>query len=184
MPKALSGATKRGGRRMPSSGSRKIPGTPRRIGGFLSSVPRQPTSGQFRNAHRGQVRDTSGRFAGGWGYAWVGVEAAVNRINEFNDEVHEALNDAAESLANDMVAYAQANASWIDHPGVHEDARENLQSEVVWNDAENVTILLGHGKDVYYGIWLEVRWGGRYAILLPTLEQFAPQLGGRVKAFF
>lgn len=183
MPRALAGATRRGNGRIPGTRGRQMRGAPRRIGGFMTSVPRQPTSTIFRQAHFQQVRDVRGRFAGGWGFAWIGLEAASQALQDMNDRIHSAIHEAADQLGQDMVAYAKENAPWLDHPGEHEDARDNLQYEVVWSDEENFTIFLGHGKNVYYGIWLEVRWGGRYAILLPTIELFAPQLAGRVKAF-
>lgn len=35
--------------------------------------------------------------------------------------------------------------------------------------AAGAMIVLGHG--VYYGIYLERRWGGRYAAVIPTLQR-------------
>jgi hypothetical protein len=31
---------------------------------------------------------------------------------------------------------------------------------------------------VEYGIWLEIRWDGRFAIIQPTLEHFGPEVMG------
>jgi hypothetical protein len=161
---------------------------PAQIGGLLTRIPRQATASQFRDAHFQQVRDVKGRFGGGWGFAWVGLASTADNIKELNDHLHESVRDAAESLKDEMVSYAQNNYEWTPREegtrGRDEElphAHEAIQGGVVWEDEEHFTIFLGHGKDIYYGIWLEVRWGGRYAIILPTIMQFAPQLGGRIR---
>lgn len=178
---------------IPGVSGRRVPGNARMpslkaAGGFLTNVPRQQSArGQagsaiFREFHRQQIRDVKGRFAGGWGFAWVGLEAFDNFLQNWNSKFHQDLHSAAESLKDEMVAYMKANAPWEDHPGENEDARENLQGAVVWNSEENFSIFLGHGSDVYYGIWLEVRWGGKYAIIVPTLQHFMPVVGERIRA--
>jgi hypothetical protein len=125
-----------------------------------------------------QVRDTSGRFAGGWGIAWQGLADISNNIERYVDGVKQSVQDAAEDLKNEMVQWAQTNATWEDRTG---NARRGIQGVVVWDDEDHFTIMLGHGKDIFYGIWLEVRWGGRYAIILPTVYHFAPHFGDKIR---
>lgn len=103
----------------------------------------------------------------------------------FNDEVHSSLRARAEELKDAMVEYAKKNYPWTPREdgkrGVDEGkphAHEALQGAVVWNDPEHCQIFIGHGPTVYYGIWLEVRWGGRYAIIVPTIEYFGSRIGG------
>lgn len=62
------------------------------------------------------------------------------------------------------------NAPWRDRTGA---ARAGLgaTSNV---SASQMEIVLFHSVD--YGIWLEVRWSGRYAIILPTLESVGPEV--------
>lgn len=172
---------------IPGVSGRQVPGSARLpkaqlTGGFLTNVGfQQEGSATFREYHRQQVRDARGRFAGGWGFAWQGLEQIDSNITELNKKWHRSIRQAAERLKDEMVAYAQQNAPWEDHPGENEDARQNIQGAVVWQDEEHFTIFLGHGPRVYYGIWLEVRWGGKYAIILPTIQKFGPQLGDRVR---
>lgn len=78
----------------------------------------------------------------------------------------------AERVARDMQAYAQANAPWEDRTG---DARAGLTASV-GVEGDDVVISLYHTVD--YGIWLEVRWGGQYAIIQPTIEHFSEELMG------
>ena len=60
--------------------------------------------------------------------------------------------------------YARTNAPWTDRTG---NARQGLKADP--DIAPPV-----YGIDLYhrvpYGIWLEVRWSGRYAIILPTIR--------------
>lgn len=70
----------------------------------------------------------------------------------------------------EMVAYARENAPWRDRTG---DAREGIDFSVD-EDINNPTLYLFH--TVSYGVWLEVRWNGEYAIIIPTLEAMGPEL--------
>jgi hypothetical protein len=47
-------------------------------------------------------------------------------------------------------------------------------------EATAVTIILFHKAT--YGIWLEVKNSGRYAIILKTLQEFYPQIMAGMKA--
>lgn len=169
---------------IPGRSPKRVPGKaklPRLVGGHRTNVPNMPTSGQFGRAHFQQVRDLSGRFAGGWGWAWQGLADVANNAEALAGVLRENVEEAVERLASDMEEYMKENAKWTDHPGVHQDARDNLQAVVVREGDDTFTILVGHGKNVYYGIWLEVRWGGRYAIVLPTVYRFAPEIGNRIR---
>jgi len=72
--------------------------------------------------------------------------------------------------AQDVQDYAQENAPWEDRTGA---ARDGLTAEAHHNFG-HYYIDLFHTVD--YGIWLEIRWDGRYAIIQPTLEHFGPML--------
>lgn len=164
------------GKRVPGN-----PGMPRMVGHHVTNIPRQATSSMFREYSRQQIKDVNKRFKGGWGFAWQGLADVASNVYDLGVETEEQLGEAMEELKNEMVAYAQQNAIWTDHPGEHEDARKNIQGVVVKEGDGTYSIYLGHGKNVYYGIWLEVRWGGKYAIILPTIYKFAPTLGEKVK---
>jgi hypothetical protein len=82
----------------------------------------------------------------------------------------------AERFAKIAEQRAQQNAPWEDRTG---DARNGLTGSAETTGVET-TITLAHTVD--YGLWLEVRWNGRYAIIMPTLEELMPEfelsLGG------
>lgn len=73
--------------------------------------------------------------------------------------------------AIDALEFAKEQASWEDRTG---DAREGLDVDVAW-EGETIVWQMFHTVD--YGLYLETRWNGRYAVIMPTLELFAPQVG-------
>jgi hypothetical protein len=66
--------------------------------------------------------------------------------------------------------YAQENAPWADRTG---EARQGLKA-IGEQRLTTYSIILFHTVD--YGIWLEVRWDGRFAIIIPTIEVMGPEL--------
>lgn len=84
----------------------------------------------------------------------------------------EALMDELEARAHDHVreieAWMKEHAPWADRTGA---AREGLGVEVE-RDTGEVSITVFHTVD--YGIWLETIESGRFAILEPTLQYWAP----------
>lgn len=161
-----------------------IPGAPHEVPGgpslgfrnFLSTVPYQDTAGEFRDKHTAQIRDFQGRYAGAWGVAWQGLDALSEGLFNYGKRVERATHEGMEELAKEMVTWAQENAPWEDRTT---DARKGLQAVVITNGSRTV-IWFGHGGEIHYGIWLETMQGGRFAIVLPTVLQFAPRVGGKV----
>lgn len=115
------------------------------------------------------------------GFNYTGPEGMAAVVQSVGASVlPAAVAQGAQQLADDMIAYARPNAPWTDQSG---DARKNLRAGVE-REGTRSTVFLEHG--VPYGIWLENRWNGRYAIIRPTMEVFkrlAPKiLAGGVKA--
>ena len=71
----------------------------------------------------------------------------------------------AKSFEPVLEAAAKAGAPWQDRTG---NARQSLFS-VSEIDGRRVILYLSHGME--YGVFLELRNQGRYAIVLPTLER-------------
>jgi hypothetical protein len=68
----------------------------------------------------------------------------------------------------------RSNARWTDRTG---NARQGLSGAVFESD-EEIALVFFHR--VNYGIWLEVRWSGRYAIIGPTMAEIAPQIAQQI----
>lgn len=67
-------------------------------------------------------------------------------------------------------SYAKTYAPWNDQTG---NARNGLDAKV-YRDGSKQGIVLFH--QVAYGIWLEVRWDGRYATIVPTILNQGPEV--------
>lgn len=72
--------------------------------------------------------------------------------------------------------WLQVNAPWKDHTG---NARQTLNTFVV-ELADAIVVTLTHGMD--YGIYLETKNAGRYAIIAPGVDYWAPILLEDVRA--
>jgi len=114
----------------------------------------------FRNA-RGQFTSAKGAFT---------VDTLAAGIGSFVFKTREELEDRALEFAKELVDYAKSNRPWTDRTG---DAREGLDSQVNGTDSMLVVTLF-HTVD--YGVWLEVRWNAKYAIIIPTLEKKGSEL--------
>jgi hypothetical protein len=91
-------------------------------------------------------------------------EVIIPRLRDYGGNVWEAVAQLAEFFARKLEAYARSNASWTDQTGA---ARAGLRA-FVERTAQYVAIYLTHS--VEYGKWLELSFGGRYAIIFRTLE--------------
>jgi hypothetical protein len=84
-------------------------------------------------------------------------------LTRLPNKVQRAVVGATEFAATKGQGYAKANAKWTDQTG---NARQGLRAIPI-HETGRSTIVITHG--VPYGIWLEVRFSGRYAIIGPTL---------------
>lgn len=98
------------------------------------------------------------------------IDTLSRGIANFTFKTMNEIGEIASDLADELVNYARDNAPWDDRTG---DARAGLEAETSLENGE-VNVDLYH--TVEYGIWLEVRWGGRYAIIIPTIEALGPRL--------
>lgn len=94
---------------------------------------------------------------------WSGLNNLEQRIADHDREMFKKVVGVAAFTKEDMTAYAKKNAPWTDRTG---NARAGLHTDL--NVGQNyVELVVAHS--VPYGIWLEVRWSGKYAIIGPTI---------------
>jgi hypothetical protein len=79
--------------------------------------------------------------------------------------------------APEIENWMKGNAPWTDRTA---NARQKLNAAVETEAHEMVSIILSHGVD--YGIYLELRNAGRYAIIGPALDEFASKVWDDVVA--
>jgi hypothetical protein len=100
---------------------------------------------------------------------WNPGDLAAN-LGEFDGRVEKALAAIMEFEAPNVESHAKQTAPWRDQTG---NARGSLTARSFIR-GRTYGIRLSHG--VPYGIWLEVRFAGRYAVILPTIQAKGPQV--------
>ena len=96
---------------------------------------------------------------------WRGADTVTYNIGNYADKVRLAVRVISAYVSVHMENYAKDNASWTDQTG---NARQGLNSWVEEISEDIVRIYLAHG--VEYGIYLETKWAGRYAIIWETIS--------------
>lgn len=111
---------------------------------------------------------------------WGGSdEEFIRAIRTYAMAVLRAVRQVAEYFAAVFEAYAKEHASWTDRTA---NARQSLHTWI--DDLANgvVELYLSHG--VYYGIFLERRFAGKYAIIWPTIEAHLEEITRMLQGIF
>ena len=99
---------------------------------------------------------------------------ALKKLFPYIDAAVDITFDAEAARAASMM---RENAPWKDRTG---NARAGLKAQHDSTPMVEHTLVLYHSMP--YGIWLEVRWSGRYAIIGPTMVTVAQDLAVMVAA--
>lgn len=94
---------------------------------------------------------------------------------EYADELVRRVKKLMRDAAPEAESYMKTTAPWTDRTG---EARKLLMAETV-ADGEEIALYLIHGAA--HGIFLELRHGGRYAVIVPTTFEFAARIRSRLK---
>jgi hypothetical protein len=105
----------------------------------------------------------------GSGISWNATIMAA-RLRTLDPRIQRALAATLKYSEPRAVAWARKNAPWRDRTT---NARNGLFAKA---DISGRTYRLTVGHGVPYGIWLEVRFSGRYAIIMPTVRNQGPQV--------
>ena len=113
------------------------------------------------------------------GIVWTGtVGDLVEATADYERRVMAAVEAVANYFAPVLESHAKATAPWQDRTG---NARQGLFS-VVEVARDVVNLYLAHGMK--YGLWLEVKYSGRYAVILPTLQAHYQAVGNMLRGIF
>lgn len=102
-------------------------------------------------------------------FTWEG-DFNGQAVGSLDRKVKRAMVAVAGRYAPKAEAWMKTNARWTDRTG---NARNGLGA-LAFSDANHVAVVLFH--QVPYGVWLEVRWDGRYAVIEPAIQKFAPEM--------
>ena len=101
-------------------------------------------------------------------------------IKVFSERFEKALLVYSTTKATEIKAYMKKNRPWTDRTG---EAKRRLNTSVAYEKGDDESIItLAHG--VNYGIDLEMKHEGRYAILKPTIQHFSPIIMNDLQDFF
>jgi len=104
-----------------------------------------------------------------------GQEQVKANMQRYVEDVRGAVVSLAQRWSIEIENHAKENAPWTDQTA---NARQSLFT-LVHVENGKVIIYLSHGVD--YGVYLELKYQGRYAIIMRTLEFFYPQIQASVK---
>lgn len=75
----------------------------------------------------------------------------------------------------------RTNAPWTDRTA---NARTGLFTVTQKASKDLVVLYLSHGHTIEYGKWLELANQGKYAIIMPTLQRWLPEIERLLKELF
>jgi len=121
-------------------------------------------------------RGAGGRFVSPPEKRGIMIDALTPGIADYSARLAADVNAVMYQVSQEMEQWAQLHAPWQDRTG---DARAGITTAME-ESLEEPKIYIYH--TVSYGLWLEIRWSGKFAIIMPTVERFGPELMLRIEA--
>lgn len=103
-----------------------------------------------------------------------GLDRMQSRLVRLDHATKQGLGLAFDVQAARSTAYMKTTAPWTDRTSA---ARNGLHA-VASHSPGRFELILAHA--VSYGIWLEVKFSGRDAVILPSLRQAVRELQNRI----
>lgn len=92
----------------------------------------------------------------------------ITGVEEYIARVWAAIYAVCQRRAPEIQNWMRQNAPWTDRTG---NARQGLNTQIEASQDE-IALFFAHG--VFYGIFLELRNSGRYAVVNPALDHWGP----------
>lgn len=106
---------------------------------------------------------------------WVRDEITPG-IREMPSKIRQEVSKKFRQQAPRVRSYMQRTAPWTDQTG---NARNGLDAEFIGDrDVERLAIRLFHG--VPYGVFLETKFAGKYAVIRPTVVSEGDRIMGEM----
>jgi hypothetical protein len=110
---------------------------------------------------------------------WEGVQEFNQGFEDYERRLNQAVYQVGQYWAAVFEAYAKEHGPWGDVTG---NARQSLHAFVEQLSGDTVRIYLSGG--VFYQIWLETKWQGKYAIIWPTIERHLEEIRQMLQGIF
>lgn len=100
----------------------------------------------------------------------IDVSEVVERVQKMRDQVDRGAFIVSEKIASEGQSVMRVNAPWTDRTS---NARNGLFGKAMHEKGISHTIVLYHTMP--YGVFLETRNSGKYAVIVPTLQTMGPR---------
>lgn len=111
--------------------------------------------------------------------SFTGLDQMDRNLVNYQRQVEHTPYRIAQYFAPQLETYAKENANWVDRTG---NARQALYAVAVNVAPGTAIIYLVHGME--YGVFLELKYQGRYAIIARTLAYFHPKIRTFLRGLF
>lgn len=91
-------------------------------------------------------------------------------VQELDDKIQREVKATVQRQGTQGIAALKQNAPWTDRTSA---ARNGLHTVVMLGGSQHIII---YSHTVHYGIWLEVKFSGRDATIMPTIQREGPDL--------
>lgn len=98
------------------------------------------------------------------------IRELKEKVNDLPEKVERAIFAAIEFQRAPAESHLRSSAKWTDRTS---NARNKLHA-VTEHSGGSHQLIMAHG--VPYGIWLEVRWSGRFAVIEPAVLPMGEQV--------
>lgn len=99
----------------------------------------------------------------------TGLAESLRAVNSYRARFERTVYDVFVDTAKDVTVWEKANHPWKNRTG---EAERRIHCIAL---REGTKVVLENRHMVPYGKWLELRWNGRYAILMVALRRFWAQ---------
>jgi len=126
------------------------------------------------DANKAKFFSGSGRAYGlkNIGSGYIGSNDIKIGMTKLIDGIQPALEVYAREMAYDIHTYMVENHRWKNRRGVTE---ANLYAKVIVSDQKYVsTIRIGYNDCIKHAVYLEEYYGGKYALINPTIRKWGP----------
>jgi hypothetical protein len=121
------------------------------------------------------LEDFTGEFGKGIVHMVWEDRGLTDGINKGSKRTQDAVMLTLERYAPEIEGYMKVNAPWSDQTS---NARNGLAARA-FRESGSMGIVMFH--QVPYGIYLETKYSGRYAIIGPTIEEYGPRVMGSLR---
>jgi hypothetical protein len=105
-------------------------------------------------------------------------QAFTELYDDYTRQIYREIQRLALKYAPEIEAWMKAERLWIDRTN---NARSGLYAEV---ESTLTQIVISFDHTMEYGVFLEFKNQGEYAIIAPALDHFAPKFWADVQALF